>query len=96
MANLEMTPAEVVALVQLIGLADTHNVLVMNDKGEMEMFDTMEAANSVTNKINDLGLDPEVKTYMEERFGPNDDSENVESDTDDATNDSDDDRNAQN
>lgn len=65
MPNLELTPYEVIRLVQGLKTV-SDSVLIANEKDEVTFWTNDKHTKSLLKKIVALGDDPEVKTLIEE------------------------------
>lgn len=67
----DLTPEEIVALVHLFqALPD--NVMVINENNELTMLDKLDSVQSLAKKLNEAGDRDDVKAYIEEHYGKDD------------------------
>jgi hypothetical protein len=70
---LDLTPGEIVRLVQIINHADLEGVMVFNDDDELTTFESHPDTESLIAKITAEGDREDVKAYIDEKYGTKED-----------------------
>lgn len=64
----DLTPAEVVAFVQLLQSVP-ENVMIVNENNELTMLDNLDSVQSLAAKLNEAGDREDVKAYIDKHYG---------------------------